>query len=112
MAEFAKYIGTATTRRMLERDWQQAGVRDQGTVEWSKRNGYVVARDQLTDEAWDMLAGDKDIVVVDTDHPTPAQITEAHTQAAVARMQARAAQLAVEADDDASTAVSGPSDEA
>jgi hypothetical protein len=96
---------------MLERDWAAAGVKDQGTVEWSTRNGYQVARDQFTDEAWDMLGRDTGIVIVDAD-ATPEQVQEAHVSAAVARMKMRAAELATEDTDESATAVSGVSDEA
>jgi hypothetical protein len=110
MAEVAKYIGGSTTRRMLQRDWAAAGIPDQPTVEWSKRNGYQVARDQFTDEAWDMLGRDSGIVIVDAD-ATPAQVHEAHVSAAVARMQMRAAELATEDTDEPSTDESESSDE-
>lgn len=111
MAEFAKYIGTSTTRRMLERDWRQVGIENQGTVEWSPRNGHLVSRDLLSDEAWDMLASDDGIVFVETDNPTAEQVQEAHVSAAVARMRARAAELAIEADAEAATDASEPSNE-
>ena len=89
-SEYARYIGRSTTRRMTKRDWVAAGVTDQDTLTWNKRNGFSVSRDQISDAAWAILANDAGIVVVDKPNPTNDEVHEAAVSASVARLTARA----------------------
>lgn len=86
--EFAKYVGTADERLMLERDWKAAGIEDQGTVSWNKLNGYSVPRKAFSDAAWTALSADPGIVFTG-DRPTADETAEAAINAAKARLLAR-----------------------
>jgi|SRR4051794_40121988 hypothetical protein len=88
--EYAKYIGTATTRRMTSVDWESAGIKDQKTVVFGRANGYTVPRADFTDEAWAKLSEDTAIVVVG-EKGNPAAEYEARVEAARTRMRASAA---------------------
>lgn len=90
MTEFARYVGTATVRRMLDRDWKAAGIEDQKTIEFSPRNGYAVARDQFTDAAWEALASDPGIIFTG-ERPDPDATHNARVEAAKNRLRARQA---------------------
>lgn len=87
---YAKYIGTAGVRRMLERDWKAAGVENQATVEWSPRNGFSVPQSDLTEAAWHILANDPGIVLTG-DRPETADLNAAKVEAAKNRLSSRAA---------------------
>lgn len=86
--EYAKYVGTADNRVMLERDWKAAGIENQPTVVWSKANGYSVPRSALSDDAWGVLATDPGIVFTG-ERPSADETTEAAINAARARLAAR-----------------------
>lgn len=88
MLEYAKYIGTADSRVMLERDWKAAGIEDQGTVVWGPANGYTVARSAFSDDAWAVLTTDPGIVFTG-ERPTADEAAEAAVSAAKARLLAR-----------------------
>lgn len=57
------YVGQASKREITKDEWQQAGVKDQATVTWSKRNGKVVPLDNFTEEALDILDNDAGFVI-------------------------------------------------
>lgn len=86
--EFAKYIGTADERMMLERDWKAAGVDDQDTVVWNAMNGHTVSRERFSDDAWAILANDPSIVFTG-ERPKADEVQEAAVNAAKARLLAR-----------------------
>jgi hypothetical protein len=86
--EFAKYIGTADSRVMHERDWVMAGVPNQGTVTWGPANGYSVPRSALSDDAWAALGNDPGIVFTG-ERPDAQETTEAAIEAARRRLLAR-----------------------
>lgn len=86
--EYAKYVGTADQRVMLGRDWKAAGIEDQDTVIWNAANGYSVARDRFSDDAWAVMATDPGIVFTG-ERPDAAERDEAAINAAKARLRAR-----------------------
>jgi hypothetical protein len=86
--EYAKYVGTADSRVMHERDWVDAGVPNQGTVVWGPSNGYSVPRSALSDDAWAVLGNDPGIVFTG-DRPDASEQTEAAIEAAKRRLRAR-----------------------
>lgn len=90
MQKYAKYVGTATTRRMSRRDWAAVGVADQGDVVFNRANGYVVSTDQFNEAALAKLAEDDGIVLVD-DPGDAEEVAQARLRAAQARMTAVAA---------------------
>lgn len=57
-AEYVEYKGQATNRRISQADWEQAGVADQGDVEWQKQFGMKVPVDHFTAEALEVLRRD------------------------------------------------------
>lgn len=57
-AQYVEYKGQATHRRISQADWEAAGVKDQGDVEWSKDTGMRVGLDHLTEEALEVLRRD------------------------------------------------------
>ncbi len=57
-AEYVEYKGQATHRRISEADWRQAGVLEQGDVEWSREFNMRVPVDHFTPTALRMLRAD------------------------------------------------------
>lgn len=57
-AQYVEYRGQATHRRISQADWEAAGVKDQGDVEWSRDTNMRVGIDHLTDEALEVLRRD------------------------------------------------------
>jgi hypothetical protein len=89
MTEYARYVGGATTRRITQRDWKQRGI-EQPTLSWNAANGHSIARDDISDAAWEVLRLDPGIILTDKE-PTTAVISDAKVDAAKARLMARAA---------------------
>lgn len=88
--EFAKYVGLADQRQMLERDWVAAGVPNQGSVSWDRTNGFAVPRNRFSDDAWALLATDPGIVFTG-ERPRADETAEAAVNAARSRLMARQA---------------------
>jgi hypothetical protein len=86
--DFARYIGTATVRRMTEAQWKSAGIENQGSVEWTAANGYAVGRDRFSDAAWEALGNDPGIVFTGS-RPEAAEMDDAAVNAAITRLRAR-----------------------
>lgn len=55
MSDRVKYVGGATVRRITKDQWIQAGVENQDTVEWNRRNGKSVDLADLNDKAIELL---------------------------------------------------------
>lgn len=64
-----RYIGIADIRRISDDDWDNIKVRLQGTVQWSKANGFTVLGSHLRDDAVAYLHTDPDFVVIAEDEP-------------------------------------------
>jgi hypothetical protein len=86
--DYAKYIGTATTRIITSQEWNVSGIKGQKTLTWGTNNGYTVSRDDITDEAWAVLAVDPGFIVVG-EQAKPDEEYEARVQAAKNRLANR-----------------------
>lgn len=56
--ETVKYIGTASTRIIREKEWDVAGVTKQDTVIWNAENGWTVDAAKLSQAAKDAIRKD------------------------------------------------------
>ena len=57
-AGYVEYKGQATHRRISQADWEQAGVLEQGDVEWSRDTLMRVPIDHFTPTALKFLRAD------------------------------------------------------
>jgi len=65
-----KYIGVADVRRISDDDWEKAGVKMQGTVQWDASNGFTVLGERLRDATIEHIRekeGTDFVVVMDDD---------------------------------------------
>lgn len=86
--DYAKYVGTAGVRVMLDTDWRAAGIDKQETVQWDATNGFMVPRSRLSDDAWALLGNDPGIVFTG-ERPDAAEVDNAAVNAAKGRLLAR-----------------------
>lgn len=56
--ETVKYIGTASTRIIREKEWDVAGVTKQDTIVWNAENGWTVDAAKLSQDAKDAIRRD------------------------------------------------------
>jgi hypothetical protein len=86
---FVRYVGPSTVRIITRPQWEDAGVKKQGTVTWQPSNTYVVLDTELTEDAIAVLARDPYMIFVGTGRD-PAEELEARIQLARRRVQERA----------------------
>jgi hypothetical protein len=83
--EFVKYTGLSHRRVITADDFARAGVPDQAGVEWSFRNGFSVARDRFSDEAYERaIKDDPHLVLVGGDENAPRDLVTRQTPAQAA----------------------------
>lgn len=58
-----KYLGTSNARMIREAEFTKAGVADQGTIIWDKRNNYLVKAQHLNADALELLGQFKEFRV-------------------------------------------------
>lgn len=59
-----KYIGIADLRIISDEDWDDIGIRMQGTVHWDAGNGFTVLGERLRDAAVSHLKEDPEFAVI------------------------------------------------
>lgn len=58
------YVGSAPVRIVSRADFEKAGVTDQDTATWNRRNGHSVKKSNFSDAALDVMLQDPTFKVV------------------------------------------------
>lgn len=65
--KYVAYTGGASTREVTRREWEQAGITGQATVQWTVANRHLVPISELSEQAVDRLLSDGGFAVVNAE---------------------------------------------